>query len=154
MGLSSTSLPATPCLATPELKDFRITPDMLCFFSSKVDEIVMCIHGVKSAYYQMNVQSKLQHEELHQQEAKTNKICALLGELHGTWQDCIDACMSMIQVGQQVLLTWLDCVLTELIMHANLILSNHKMKWFDKLGRMHEQVLGAGKYNKVSLKAW
>ena len=96
MGLSSTGLPATPRLATPESKDFRITPDMLRFFSSKVDEIVMCIHGVESAYHQMNARSKLQHKELHQQEAKTDEICALLGELHGTWQDRIDACTRAI----------------------------------------------------------
>jgi len=64
-GLSSTGLPATPRLATPELKDFLIMPDMLRFFSSKVDEIMTRIHGIKSAYRQMNVQSKLQHKELH-----------------------------------------------------------------------------------------
>jgi len=90
-GLSSTSLPAMPRLATPELKDFRIMPDMLRFFSSKVDEIVTCIHGVESAYRQMNTRSKLQHKELYQQEAKTDEICVLLGELRSAQQDHIDA---------------------------------------------------------------
>ena len=64
-GLSLTGLPAMPRLATPESKDFLITPDMLHFFSSKVDEIVTHIHGVESAYRQMNARSKLQHKELH-----------------------------------------------------------------------------------------
>lgn len=152
-GLSSTGLPATPRLVTPESKDFRITPDTLRFFSSKVDEIVTRIHGVESAYRQTNARSELQHEELHRQVAKVDEIRALLSELRGTRQDRIDARTRAIQAGQQSLLARLDRVLAELMKHTNPTLSDHETKWFDELGRMREQVLGAGKYDEASLKA-
>jgi len=152
-GLSSTGLPATPHLATPESKDFRITPDTLRFFSNKVDEIVTRIHGVESAYRQTNARSELQHEELRRQVTKVNEIRVLLGKLRGERQDHIDARTRAIQAGQQALLVRLDRVLAELTKRANPTLSDHETKWFDELGRMREQVLGAGKYDETSLKA-
>ena len=152
-GLSSTGLPATPRLVTPESKEFHITPDTLRFFSSKVDEIVTRIHGVESAYRQTNARSELQQEELHRQEAKVAEIRALLGDLRGARQDRIDARTRAIEAGQQALLARLNRVLAELMNQANPTLSDHETKWFDELGRMREQVLGAGKYDEASLKA-
>lgn len=153
LSLSSIGLPATPRLATPESKDFRITPEMLRFFSSKVDEIVTRIHSVESAYRQTNARIALQHEELHRQKIKVDEIRALVGEFCGARQDRIYARTRAMQAGQQTLLARLDRVLTELVKRANPRLSDHETKWFDELGRMREQVLGAGKYDEASLKA-
>jgi nucleoporin NUP82 len=152
-GLFSTGLPATPRLVTPESKDFRITPDILRFFSGKVDEFVTRIHGVESAFRQANARSELQHEELSRQVTKVDEIRVLLAKLRGERQDNIDARTRAIQAGQQALLARLDRVLTELMKRANPTLSDHETKWFDELGRMREQVLGAGKYDETSLKA-
>jgi nucleoporin NUP82 len=152
-GLFSTGLPTTPRLVTPESKDFRITPDTLRFFSSKVDEFVTRIHGVESAFRQANARSELQHEELSRQVTKVDEIRVLLAKLRGERQDTIDARTRAIQAGQQALLARLDRVLAELMKRANPTLSDHETKWFDELGRMREQVLGAGKYDETSLKA-
>ena len=149
----SSGLPATPRLATPGPKDFRVTPDTLRFFSSKVDEIVTGIHGVESAYRQANARMELQHEELDRQATKVNEIRVLLGELHGARQDRIDVRTRAIQAGQQALIARLDRVLAELMKRANPTLSDHETKWFDELGRIREQVLGAGRYDEASLRA-
>jgi nucleoporin NUP82 len=141
-------------LATPGgSKDFRVTPDTLRFFSSKVDEIVTGIHSVESAFRQANARVDLQHEELDRQVTKVNEIRVLLGELRGARQDRIDARTHAIQAGQQALIARLDRVLTELMKRANPTLSDHETKWFDELGRIREQVLGAGRYDEASLKA-
>jgi nucleoporin NUP82 len=149
----SSGLPATPRLATPGSKDFRVTPDTLRFFSSKVDEIVTSIHGVESAYRQVDARIDLQHEELDRQVTKVNEIRVLLGELRGARQDRIDARTHAIQAGQQALIARLDRVLAELMKRANPTLSDHETKWFDELGRVREQVLGAGRYDEASLRA-
>ena len=149
----SSGLPTTPRLATPGPKDFRVTPDTLRFFSSKVDEIVTGIHGVESAYRQANARMELQHEELDRQVAKVNEIQVLLGELRGARQDRIEARTHAIQAGQQALIARLDRVLAELMKRANPTLSDHETKWFDELGRIREQVLGAGRYDEASLRA-
>jgi nucleoporin NUP82 len=149
----SSGLPATPRLATPGPKDFRVTPDTLRFFSSKVDEIVTGIHGVESAYRQANARMELQHEELDRQVTKVREIRVLLGELRGARQDRIDARTHAIQAGQQALIARLDRVLAELMKRANPTLSDHETKWFDELGRIREQVLGAGRYDEASLRA-
>jgi nucleoporin NUP82 len=151
----SSGLPATPHLATPGSgsKDFRVTPDTLRFFSSKVDEIVTSIHSVESAYRQANARIELQHEELDRQVTKVNEIRVLLGELRGARQDRIDARTHAIQAGQQALIARLDRVLAEHMKRANPTLSDHETKWFDELGRIREQVLGAGRYDEASLRA-
>jgi nucleoporin NUP82 len=151
--LFSTGLPATPRLATPESKEFRVTPATLRFFSGKVDEFVTRTHGVESAYRQANARIDLQHEELDRQVKKINEIRLLLGELRGARQDRIEARTRAIQAGQQTLITRLDRVLTELMKRANPTLSDNETKWFDELGRIREQVLGAGRYDEESLKA-
>ncbi|KAH9045181.1 hypothetical protein EDB85DRAFT_2165813 [Lactarius pseudohatsudake] len=124
--MPSTGLPATPRLATPGTKDFRITPDTLRFVSSTVDEIAARIHGVEAAYQQTNARVELQHEE-HQRQATKD--------------------------GQQALLGRLDRVLGELMKRASPTLSDHETKWFGELGRMRQQVLGAGRYDEASLMA-
>ena len=149
----SSGLPATPRLVTPGSKDFRVTPDTLRFFSTKVDEIVTGTHGVESAYRQANARIELQHEELDRQVIKLNEIRVLLGELRGPRQDRIDARTHAIQAGQQALIARLDRVLTEHMKRANPTLSDHETKWFDELGRIREQVLGAGRYDEASLRA-
>ena len=149
----STGLPATPRLATPGSKEFRITPDTLRFFSGKVDEFVTRIHGVESAYRQANARIDLQHEELDRQVTKINEIQTLLGELRGARQDRIEARTRAIQAGQQALIARLDRVLGELMKRANPTLSDNETKWFDELGRIREQVVGAGRYDEESLKA-
>jgi len=73
--------------------------------------------------------------------------------IRGERQDRIEARTRTVQVGQQALLARLDRVLAELMKHASPTLSDHETKWFDELGRMREQVLGAGKYDEASLKA-
>jgi nucleoporin NUP82 len=151
--LFSTGLPATPRLATPGSKEFRVTPDTLRFFSGKVDEFVTRIHGVESAYRQANARIDLQHEELDRQVSKVNEIQTLLGELRGARQERIEARARAIQAGQQALVTRLDRVLAELMKRANPTLSDNETKWFDELGRIREQVLGAGRYDEESLKA-
>jgi nucleoporin NUP82 len=150
----SSGLPATPRLDTPGgSKDFRVTPDTLRFFSRKVDEIVTGIHGVESAFRQANARVDLQHEELDRQVTKVNEIRVLLGELRGARQDRIESRTHAIQAGQQALIARLDRVLTELMNRANPTLSDHETKWFEELGRIREQVLGAGRYDEASLKA-
>lgn len=149
----SSGLPATPRLAMPGSKDFRVTPDTLRFFSSKVDEIVTSTHVVESAFRQVNARVDLQHEELGRQVIKVNEIRVLLGELRGARQDRIDARTHAIQAGQQALVARLDRVLAELMKRANPTLSDHETKWFDELGRIREQVLGAGRYDEASLRA-
>ena len=151
--LFSTGLPATPRLATPGSKEFRITPDTLRFFSSKVDEFVTRIHGVESAYRQADARIDLQHEELDRQVTKISDIQMLLGELRGARQDRIEARTRAIQAGQKALVARLDRVLAELMKRANPTLSDNETKWFDELGRIREQVLGAGRYDEESLKA-
>jgi nucleoporin NUP82 len=151
--LFSTGLPATPRLATPGSKEFRVTPDTLRFFSGKVDEFMTRIHGVESAYRQANARIDLQHEELDRQVTKINEIRMLLGELRGARQDRIEARTRVIQAGQQALVARLDRVLAELMKRANPTLSDNETKWFDELGRIREQVLGAGRYDEESLKA-
>ena len=146
-------LPATPRLATPGSKEFRVTPDTLRFFSGKVDEFVTRVHGVESAYRQANARIDLQHEELDRQVTKINEIRLLLEELRGARQDRIEARTRAIQTGQQALVTRLDRVLAELMKRANPTLSDNETKWFDELGRIREQVLGAGRYDEESLKA-
>ena len=152
-GLSSTGLPATPRLATPESKDFRITPDTLRFLATKVDEISTRVHTVESAYHQTNARVELQHEEMQRQVDKVDKIRMLLGELRGVRQDHIEARARAIQAGQQTLLARLDRVLAELMKRSNPTLSHQETKWFGELGRIREQVLGAGRYDDASLKA-
>lgn len=149
----SSGLPATPLLATPGSKDFRVTPDTLRFFSRKVDEIVTSIHSVEFAYRQANARIELQHEELDRQVTKVNEIRVLLGELRGARQDRIDARTRAIQAGQQALIARLDRVLAEHMKRANPTLSDHETKWFDELGRIREQVLGAGRYDEASFRA-
>ncbi|KAN0132495.1 hypothetical protein V8E53_009511 [Lactarius tabidus] len=151
--LSSTGLPPTPRLATPGTKDFRITPDTLRFLSATVDEIAARIHGIEAAYQQTNTRVALQGEELQRQAAKVAEIRTLLGELRGARQDRIAARARGIQDGQQALLGRLDRVLGELMKRANPTLSNHETKWFGELGRMRQQVLGAGRYDEASLMA-
>ena len=151
--LFSTGLPATPRLATPGSKEFRVTPDTLRFFSGKVDEFVTRIHGVESAYRQANARIDLQHEELDRQITKVTEIRTLLGKLRGARQDRIEARTRAIQAGQQTLVARLDRVLAELMKRTNPTLSDNETKWFDELGRIREQVLGAGRYDEESLKA-
>lgn len=151
--LFSNGLPVTPRLATPGSKEFCVTPDTLRYFSGKVDEFITCIHGVESAYRQANVRIDLQHEELDRQVAKVSEIWMLLGELRGARQDRIETRTRAIQAGQQTLIARLDRVLAELMKRANPTLSDNETKWFDELGRIREQVLGAGRYDEESLKA-
>ncbi|KAH9049021.1 hypothetical protein EDB84DRAFT_32457 [Lactarius hengduanensis] len=151
--MPSTGLPATPRLATPGTKDFRITPDTLRFVSSTVDGIAARIHGVEAAYQQTNARVELQHEELQRQATKVAEIRSLLGELRGARQDRIGARAHAIQDGQQALLGRLDRVLGELMKRASPTLSDHETKWFGELGRMRQQVLGAGRYDEASLMA-
>jgi nucleoporin NUP82 len=151
--LSSTGLPPTPRLATPGTKDFRITPDTLRFLSATVDEIATRIHGIEAAYQHANTRVALQCEELQRQAAKVAEIRTLLGELRGARQDRIAARARAIQDGQQALLGRLDRVLGELMKRANPTLSDHETKWFGELGRMRQQVLGAGRYDEASLMA-
>jgi nucleoporin NUP82 len=152
-GLFSTGLPTTPRLATPESREFRITPDTLRFFASKADEIIAHTHGVESAFCHASARIELQQEELHRQVTKVDDIRARLGALRGPRQDHIEARVRVIQAGQQTLLGRLDRVLVELAKRANPTLSDHETKWFGELGRMREQVLGAGKYDEASLRA-
>ncbi|KAF8264938.1 hypothetical protein EI94DRAFT_1590773 [Lactarius quietus] len=151
--LSSTGLPPTPRLATPGTKDFRITPDTLRFLSAKVDEIAGRIHGIEAAYQQANGRVALQCEELQRQATKVAEIRTLLGELRGERQERITFRARAIQDGQQALLGRLDRVLGELMKRANPTLSDHETKWFGELGRMRQQVLGAGRYDEGSLMA-
>ncbi|KAI0306969.1 hypothetical protein B0F90DRAFT_1807692 [Multifurca ochricompacta] len=153
MGLALTGLPTMPRLITPETRDFRITSDTLRFVSAKVDEVAARVHSVESAHRQTNARVDLQRKELHRQLAKIDEIRALLGELRGARQDRIDARARAIQGGQQAMIARLDRVLAELMKRANPTLSDHETKWFDELGRMREQVLGAGRYDEASLKA-
>lgn len=148
---SSTGLPPIPRLATPGTKDFRITPDTLRFLSAKVEEIATRIHGVEAAYQHANARVALQCEELQRQAAKVAEIRTLLGELRGARQDRIGARARAVQDGQQVLLERLDRVRGELMKRANPTLSDHETKWFGELGRMRQQVLGAGRYDEASL---
>jgi len=151
--LFSTGLPPTPRLVAPGSNDFRVTPDTLRFFSGKVDEFVRRIHGVESAYRQANARVDLQDEELDRQVTKINEIRILLGELRGARQDRIEARTRAIQAKQQTLIARLDRVLAELMKRANPAISDNETKWFDELGRIREQVLGAGRYDEESLKA-
>ncbi|KAI0265178.1 hypothetical protein BC834DRAFT_880424 [Gloeopeniophorella convolvens] len=148
-----TGLPATARLATPDTKDFRITPDTLRFLGTKVDEITEHIHAVESAYFHTNTRADLQREELKRQGAKVAEARALLGELRGARQDKLEARTRAVQDGQRALLARLDRVLAELMKRANPTLSDHETKWFDELGRMREQVLGAGRYDEAALRA-
>jgi nucleoporin NUP82 len=152
-GLSSTGLPTTPRHAAPEPKDFRITPDTLRFFSTKVDEIAARAHNVESAYRETNARVELQHEEWQRQTDKLDEIRALVAELRGARQDHTDARARAIRAGQQTLLARLDRVLGEIMKRANPTLSDQETKWFDELSRMREQVLGVGRYDDASLKA-
>jgi nucleoporin NUP82 len=152
-GLFSTGLPTTPRLATPESREFRITPDTLRFFASKADEIIAHTHGVESAFRHASARIELQQEELQRQVTKVDDIRARLGEFRGPRQDHIEARVRAVQAGQQTLLARLDRVLGELAKRANPTLSDHETKWFGELGRMREQVLGAGKYDEASLRA-
>jgi nucleoporin NUP82 len=150
--LSSTGLPATPRLATPGTKDFRITPDTLRFLSAKVDESSRASTASRRPTSK-RTRGRLQHEELQRQAAKVAEIRTLLGELRGARQDRIAARARAIQDGQQALLGRLDRVLGELMKRANPTLSDHETKWFGELGRMRQQVLGAGRYDEASLMA-
>ncbi|KAI0303864.1 hypothetical protein BC826DRAFT_980012 [Russula brevipes] len=152
-GLFSTGLPTTPRLATPESKEFRITPDTLRFFASKADEMIAHTHGVESAFRHASARIELQQEELQRQVTKVDDVRARLGELRGPRQEGIEGRVRAIQAGQQRLLARLDRVLGELTKRANPTLSDHETKWFGELGRMREQVLGAGKYDEASLRA-
>ncbi|KAI9513186.1 hypothetical protein F5148DRAFT_1273147 [Russula earlei] len=152
-GLSSTGLPVTPRLATPETKEFSVTPTTLRSFSRKVDEIVTRIHGVETAYNQTNARIELQNEELKRQVKKVDEICTRLDDLRGARQDNTYTRMRETQARQQALLARLDRVLAELMKCTNPTPSDHETKWFGELGRMQEQVLGAGKYDDASLKA-
>ncbi len=151
--LFTTGLPTTPRLATPGPREFRITPDILRFFSGQVDEFVTRIHDMESVYRQANARVDLQHEELDRQATKINEIKILLGDLRGARQDRIEDRMRTIQAGQQALIARLDRVLAELMKRANPTPSDNETKWFDELGRIREQVLGAGRYDEESLKA-
>ncbi|KAH9965726.1 hypothetical protein BC827DRAFT_1179360 [Russula dissimulans] len=152
--LSSIGLPATPRQATPaEKKEFSITPGLLRDFSRKVDEIVTRIHGVESAYSQTSARAELQNDELKRQAEKVEEIRVWLGSLRGAAQDQVDGRMGQIRERQLALLARLDRVLAELTKRTNPTLSDHETKWFGELGRMREQVLGAGKYDEGSLKA-
>ena len=148
-------LPIAPRVALPESQrsqELRVTPDSLRYTGKTVDTFTTEIRGIQSAYRDICSRVELQKREFVRQQTKLNEIHVVLEKLKGARQQAAEERMRNLRVTQEVLLDRLDRVLQALMKRANPELSDHEKKWFDELKRMHNEVLGSGRYNSESLR--
>lgn len=150
-------LPSNPRLALPGAQnpktEFMLTPDTLRYLGTTVERFTAQIHDIQLAHRTAEARAALQAQELARQQHKCRELLGLIAQLRDTRHAASQEQVARVQEAQKALLARLDRVLQALMQKASPELSEHETKWFEELGRMKEEVTGAGRYDEGSLAA-
>lgn len=152
-------LPSTPRLSLPPAPpgstktDFQLTPDTLRYLGTTVKKFSEEIHSVTLAYRAAESRTALQEQELKRIRETCADLLDRIERMQGSRKAEMQEKAGRLKDAQVALMRRLDSVLNALTKKASPELSENETKWFEELGRMREEVVGAGRYDERSLVA-
>ncbi|KAF9222099.1 hypothetical protein BS17DRAFT_784420 [Gyrodon lividus] len=150
----SSGTPTTPA------REFMLTPDTLRFLGTQVTSITTHIRSVLLAYASIEDRLGLQRTEFGRMQEKSGEMLRLIELLkeraravQGAKEDGAEERVERVKARHRELMGRADRILQGLMMGASPELSESETKWFEELGRLQAEVVGAGRYDEGSLKA-
>ncbi|KDQ64728.1 hypothetical protein JAAARDRAFT_64568 [Jaapia argillacea MUCL 33604] len=146
-------LPSNPRLSLPSSPSgqLMITPDTLRYLGTTVQRFHSQIREIQLAHSSAQSRSTLQLQEFERQKQKFSEIRGMIEELKGPRHVKASERSEKLKENQKALGGRLDRVLQGLMGKASPELSEYEVKWFEELGRMKTEVLGAGRWDEGSL---
>ena len=144
---------------TPQ-REFMLTPDTLRFLGTQVTSLTAHIRAVVLAHKSVEDRVELQKTEFTRLQEKCGEMLRLVGllkervkDIQGTKEDGVVGRVERMRGTHKELMRRADRILQALMNGASPELSECEAKWFEELGRMKAEVIGAGKFDEGSLKA-
>ena len=141
-------------------REFMLTPDTLRYLGTQVTSITTHIRAVLLAHKSVEDRVRLQKTEFARIQDKCGEMVRLIGllkvrvkEIQGAKEEGIVGRVERIKGTHKELMGRADKILQALMNGASPELSECETKWFEELGRMKAEVIGAGKFDEGSLKA-
>lgn len=161
IGLPSTprlSLPPAPAFASSTTPgDFALTADTLRYLATTVKTVSDEIARVTIAQRDAATRSVVQQQEFTRMRSTcamlVDRIAKLEAGTGAARDEPLQAKLERLVEAQGALMKRLDGVLGSLARRASPELSESETRWFEELGRMKEEVVGAGRYDERSLVA-
>ncbi len=161
-------LPSTPRLSLPPAPasssstsanpgDFALTADTLRYLATTVKTLSDEIARVTIAQRDAVTRSVMQQQEFTRMRSTcamlVDRIVKLEAGTGAARDEPLKAKLERLVEAQGTLMKRLDGVLGSLARKASPELSESETRWFEELGRMKEEVVGAGRYDERSLVA-
>ena len=141
-------------------REFVLTPDSLRFLATQVASIMTHIREVLLAHRRVEERVELQTAEFARIQAKCREMLQLIESLRekvrairGAREVGVIGRVERMKETHKELMKRADKILQALMNSASPGLSECETKWFEELGRMKAEVIGAGKFDDGSLKA-
>lgn len=141
-------------------REFMLTPDTLRLLGTQVTSITTHIRAVLLAHRIVEDRVELQKAEFARMQEKCGEMLRLIGllkervkDIQGSREEGIVGRVERMKGKHKELMKRADRVLQALMNGASPELSECETKWFDELGRMKAEVIGAGKFDERSLRA-
>lgn len=156
----------TRCTSLPRLssgastREFMLTPDTLRFLGTQVTLITTHIRAVLLAQRSVEDRVELQKAEFTRIQNKCAEMLRLIEllkervrDMQGLKEEGRVGRVERMKGKHKELMRKADRILQALMNGASPELSECEMKWFEELGRMKVEVIGASKFDEGSLKA-
>jgi len=141
-------------------REFMLTPDTLRLLETQVTSITTYIRAVLLAHGIVEDRVELQKAEFARMQEKCGEMFRLIGllkervkDIQGSREEWIVGRVERMKGKHKELMGRADRVLQALMNDASPELSECETKWFEELGRMKAEVIGAGKFDEGSLRA-
>ena len=105
------------------------------------------------AYKSALARATLQEQELTRMRETCAELVGRIEKLEGPRAEAVQNRVAKMKEAQKEMGARLERVLGVLTRKASPELSESETKWFEELGRMKEEVVGAGRYDETSLVA-
>ncbi|KIK96958.1 hypothetical protein PAXRUDRAFT_137283 [Paxillus rubicundulus Ve08.2h10] len=145
---------------TMPAREFMLTPDTLRFLATQVTLMTTHMRSVLLAHAGVEDRLGLQKTEFRRMQEKCGEILRLIEllkarmrDVQGVKEDGTEGRVERVKGRHRELMGRADRILQALMMSASPELSECEAKWFEELGRMKTEIIGAGRYDEGSLKA-
>ena len=152
-------LPSNPRLSLPQLptgsggKEIALTPDTLRYLGTTVERLSAQIDEAQIAQRGTEARAALQGQEFQRQRETCSHMLESMHELRGPRLQEVRERLAKAQEEQRALLARTERVLQGFMTRASPAVSESEGSWFEELGRMKVDIVGAGKYDDRSLAA-
>jgi nucleoporin NUP82 len=133
--------------------EFVLNPGTLRQLSTISDKFRTHVQDVQVAHQSTQSRASLQVQEFARQQQIYSKAATLFAELSETRQVAARKRLDDIQLKHNQLLGRMDRILKKLMLRASPELNEHETRWFNELGRMKQEIIGANTNDQDSLSA-